>query len=409
MMPDSLPQPPDSDYPEITAQLERIQPQPGERFYQRMANAPWTNPLQERNRLMPRPLLWLVGAISFVVIGLVIVWLAPLPNPATAPPTFPIVILPAMSEWLLNDTAVQHYTIEVKASNFIEGEVGLLKSLTNEPYGVGFWSQQILADEYQGQRLIFSGYIRTENIEKWAGLWMRVEDEQGQLLSFDFMQSRPIHGTQPWTKTEVVLDIPNEGANVVFGILLDGPGQIWVKEVSMEIVDMTIATTNWGPPRPQPVGLDFESDIFAWGLTGLNPYDYAYATDTGVFYTGSQSGHLYSLIETPKDSGAIGQAVQAKLYINRQIRLSGYLKTSEVEKSAGLWLRVDDTEGRELSFDNMRGRPIVGTTDWQQYSVVIDVPPTSAVINFGVWLDGKGEVWADDFQIEIVEELTEQP
>lgn len=326
-------------------------------------------------------------------------------NPAAfVAPSFPVVVLPPLSEWFLSGTAAQNYTADLEAGNLIRSDIGSLKSHIDEPYGLGMWTQQIPANDHRSQRLRFSGYIRAENVEKWAGLWMRVDDAQGQLLSFDFMQSRPIHGTQPWARYEVVLDVPKEGTTIAFGILLDGRGEIWLRDVLMEIVDSSIVTTNWGPPRQQAVGLNFESDIFAWGLTGNYPYDYNYVIDTSMVYEGNQGGYLYSRTEAPTDFGAVGQAIQVGLYLNRRLQLSGYLKTEEVEKSAGLWLRVDDTDGRMLSFDNMADRSISGTTDWQPYSVVVDVPSTGSVVNFGVWLEGRGEVWMDDFEFEIISE-----
>ncbi len=223
------------------------------------------------------------------------------------------------------------------------------------------------------------------------------------------MQSRLIHGTQPWARYEVVLDVSKESATVVFGVLLDGRGQIWISDVLMEIVDSSVVTTNWGPPRPQAVGLDFEADIFAWGLTGDSPYDYDYTINPEVAHTGNQSGYLYSRIENPMNSGAVGQMIQAARYLGQRVRLSGYLKTEAIEKSAGFWLRVDDADGRVLNFDNMQDRPVVGTTDWQLYDIVLEVPSTGAIIGLGAWLEGSGQLWVDDFQIEIVGEATTIP
>jgi hypothetical protein len=44
----------------------------------------------------------------------------------------------------------------------------------------------------------------------------------------------------------------------------------------------------------------------------------------------------------------------------------------------------------------------VGTQDWQQYAVVLDVPKDSAVIRLGILLVRKGKVWFDDLKLETV-------
>jgi hypothetical protein len=55
-----------------------------------------------------------------------------------------------------------------------------------------------------------------------------------------------------------------------------------------------------------------------------------------------------------------------------------------------------------VAFDNMQKRPIKGTTGWTQYAVVLDVPSDASQIAFGVLLDGKGTVWADEFVFDKV-------
>lgn len=69
-----------------------------------------------------------------------------------------------------------------------------------------------------------------------------------------------------------------------------------------------------------------------------------------------------------------------------------------------MWMRVDDTMEDVLQFDNMSNRPIKGTTKWNHYSIILDVPTQSAVISFGIILSGQGTVWADQFTFEEVNE-----
>ena len=52
----------------------------------------------------------------------------------------------------------------------------------------------------------------------------------------------------------------------------------------------------------------------------------------------------------------------------------------------------------------MHDRPIKGTTDWTERSVVLDVPQGSSSINFGILLSGGGQVWVDDFAFTAVGE-----
>jgi hypothetical protein len=47
---------------------------------------------------------------------------------------------------------------------------------------------------------------------------------------------------------------------------------------------------------------------------------------------------------------------------------------------------------------------MTGTTDWQKCEVVLDVPPDSVSMSAGFMLQSRsGQVWADDFQLEVVD------
>src|SRR5207248_1349519 len=57
---------------------------------------------------------------------------------------------------------------------------------------------------------------------------------------------------------------------------------------------------------------------------------------------------------------------------------------------------------RILAMDDLQRIPIVGTRDWKQHAVVLDVPKDSVVIRLGVLLVAKGKVWFDNLKLETV-------
>jgi hypothetical protein len=82
------------------------------------------------------------------------------------------------------------------------------------------------------------------------------------------------------------------------------------------------------------------------------------------------------------------------------VRLSAFVKGKDVQQG-GLWMRVDTLKAT-VGFDNMQNRPVAGTTDWKKYEIVLDVPQEAVFLPFGFLLVGKGQLWADDFQLELV-------
>lgn len=98
--------------------------------------------------------------------------------------------------------------------------------------------------------------------------------------------------------------------------------------------------------------------------------------------------------------GACAYKIPAKFKGNK-IKLTGYIKTEDVEGAASLWLRIDGSQNA-LAFDNMRSRGIKGTTEWKQY--VIELPydfPDAQKIVFGGLLSGSGKMWIDHLQLTI--------
>ncbi|RHW34055.1 AraC family transcriptional regulator [Lysinibacillus yapensis] len=144
--------------------------------------------------------------------------------------------------------------------------------------------------------------------------------------------------------------------------------------------------------------------IKGWGLSGSNPELYELTVDSNVFHTGTKSGLLYAKSEANSQHFAtMMQGFQAHGYKGKRLKLSCFLKTENVLK-CGAWLRIDNAAGDTIQFDNMDNRSIQGTTDWNHYSIVLDVPEDSSSIHFGVLLIGEGKVWSDGFRFEEVTE-----
>jgi RNA polymerase sigma factor (sigma-70 family) len=92
--------------------------------------------------------------------------------------------------------------------------------------------------------------------------------------------------------------------------------------------------------------------------------------------------------------------------LGQHICVTGWLKTSNVQKWASAFLLIATREARSKGWsrvDSMSDRPILFTTDWQQVKFVTDVPNQPCVIYFGPDLYGPGELWGDDFHISLAD------
>ena len=96
------------------------------------------------------------------------------------------------------------------------------------------------------------------------------------------------------------------------------------------------------------------------------------------------------------------QVSSAEDYLGKKIRMKGMIKTENVKKWAGLWLRIDGENKKVLGFDNMKKRKIKGTNDWQAYEIEMYVPKNAESLNFGGLLVGTGKLWFDDISFEVI-------
>ena len=140
-----------------------------------------------------------------------------------------------------------------------------------------------------------------------------------------------------------------------------------------------------------------------WFPAGSNPSEYEMGIDKSTFQSGNSCAYLKSKSPKTKDFGTLMQTINAKNYLNKRLQISSYIKSEDVKGSCAMWMRIDGYSKEQLGFDNMKGRAIKGTKDWQKYEIVLDIPTNSKSINYGILLSGEGTVWFDNLQLDIVD------
>ena len=82
---------------------------------------------------------------------------------------------------------------------------------------------------FRGGRVRYRGWLRTRDVRSgWAGLWLRVDGADREVLEFDNLgqvpPDRSLKGTNDWTQAEIVLPVAAEAVPLAFGVLLVGDG-----------------------------------------------------------------------------------------------------------------------------------------------------------------------------------------
>ena len=120
--------------------------------------------------------------------------------------------------------------------------------------------QSISAEDYRGRTLRLTADLRGDDVG-YGTLWMRVDPQGGgKSLRFDNMLLREkdgaLSGRFGWTERSIVLEVPDEAGTIHYGPMLKGSGQLWARNLRLDTVPATTATTDTRnfPRRPTGFG-----------------------------------------------------------------------------------------------------------------------------------------------------------
>jgi len=160
----------------------------------------------------------------------------------------------------------------------------------------------------------------------------------------------------------------------------------------------TAVTENVPPPPPLP-GVTPKAPK-GWFKNGSANDLYEVGVDENNSWGGMPSAYAKSTGAADGKFGGMMQTISAEAFRNQRVRLTGWVKTEDATNGGHLWLRIDGQEpGRQLGFDNMNGRAPKGTTDWQEHSIVLDVPSDAGRVNYGFFVSGQGKMWVNGVTI----------
>jgi len=125
----------------------------------------------------------------------------------------------------------------------------ILAAAVPEPAGFALLAQRIFADDYRGGTVTFRGELRATGVADRAGLVVRVagggppvpprpmsHPTAGQDHWHDPANhfAPAVTGTRDWARHEVTVPIPPDAASVIFGVFLNGRGQVELRNATLE-------------------------------------------------------------------------------------------------------------------------------------------------------------------------------
>lgn len=159
------------------------------------------------------------------------------------------------SGWIKAGSEPEDYEM---GTTTVEGSrVGYIRPAVDDPKPFATLMQIIDTHDFRSQRVRLSARIKTIQAVR-ASMWMRVDGALKPSLRFDNMADRPLTGDTDWARYSIVLDIPAGAEKIAFGALSTGKGEVLFDDFTLEVVDLSVPTTNLESQPIKPKNLDFE-------------------------------------------------------------------------------------------------------------------------------------------------------
>ena len=132
--------------------------------------------------------------------------------------------------WLVKFSEAQNKAYQISLDSTIKqhGKYSILLEKKGSQSSFGVITHPI-TQVFEGRTIELKAYLKTEGVSTgYAGLYMRIDDENSKMIAFDNMGTRGVKGTTDWKQYSIKLDYNSEEVKTLYiGGLLSGDGKAW--------------------------------------------------------------------------------------------------------------------------------------------------------------------------------------
>ena len=171
--------------------------------------------------------------------------------------------------------------------------------------------------DFSGETVELRGFLRTEDVSDFAGLWLR-EDGTTPNLALDNMQDQQLKGTTGWKEYSIKLHLLPEATRLFFGVLLVGTGKAWADDLQLLVV-----VSQFGRRRKRSRGRPFlmliTSSTAAPGSASLNLRRFRLRTWRLWAKSGDSSSTIIPGSRPASDTGTMSYSASYRGFSRRAI------------------------------------------------------------------------------------------
>ena len=121
------------------------------------------------------------------------------------------------------------------------------------------------------------------------------------------------------------------------------------------------------------------------------------SVDRAIVYEGSYAGRIVRDTQSDDEFSSLTKGFDID-FAGAKIEIRAFLKTENVLGWAGLWIRLDG-DSAPVGFKNHQDLNLHGTSEWEEYSLELDLTPQAKRLFFGALLVGTGQAWIDNVRL----------
>jgi hypothetical protein len=131
---------------------------------------------------------------------------------------------------------------------------------------------KMLPMDFGGAMIELHGFLRSEDVTDYVGMWLRLDGEGNKPLGFDTTQPLQVKGTTEWKEYTIKVPASKDGQQLFFGVFVAGTGKVWADDLRLLVDGKPV----WEAPkveRPKTV-IDEDSEFNTGSkiaLTALTP------------------------------------------------------------------------------------------------------------------------------------------
>ena len=131
---------------------------------------------------------------------------------------------------------------------------------------------KMLPMDFGGAMIELHGFLRSEDVTDYVGMWLRLDGEGNKPLAFDTTQPLQVKGTTEWKEYTIKVPASKDGQQLFFGVFVAGTGKVWADDLRLLVDGKPV----WEAPKVERTKTVIDEDSeFNTGsrisLTALTP------------------------------------------------------------------------------------------------------------------------------------------